>query len=259
MVTPMIAVSGCSVRRQCPAVVSACGHFQRTTGADLDTLVGESAAVSPPSTAQGVKSGHEHAQRCPENARCSLRITRLPRGRAKFGSGAMAARMLCVAVLLLIVAQVSAGTPDVQRIEGRLQLRKILEDSAAWVVYYHDGEEIELPRGEGDTREAAWFAKLAQLWERDVRHGRVPWAADSMTPLKFASADRSTLLADGASDLFDSEFADLPLGPRLYENSGDRGPMPRPMNSRQAMQTVLKYLDTELADGRPSGSLHEEL
>ena len=215
--------------------------------------------MSPPSTAQGVKSGHEHAQRCPENARCSLRITRLPRGRAKFGSGAMAARMLCVAVLLLIVAQVSAGTPDVQRIEGRLQLRKILEDSAAWVVYYHDGEEIELPRGEGDTREAAWFAKLAQLWERDVRHGRVPWAADSMTPLKFASADRSTLLADGASDLFDSEFADLPLGPRLYENSGDRGPMPRPMNSRQAMQTVLKYLDTELADGRPSGSLHEEL
>ena len=169
--------------------------------------------------------------------------------------------MLCFAVLLLItiIAQVSAGTPDVQRIEGRLQLRKILEDSAAWVVYYHDGEEIELPRGEGDTREAAWFAKLAQLWERDVRHGRVPWAADSMTPLNFASADRSTLLADGASDLFDSEFADLPLGPRLYENSGDRGPMPRPMNSRQAMQTVLKYLDTELADGRPSGSLHEEL
>ena len=162
-------------------------------------------------------------------------------------------------LLLLIIAQVSAGSPDVQRIEGRLQLRKILEDSAAWVVYYHDGEEIELPRGEGDTREAAWFAKLAQLWERDVRHGRVPWAADSMTPLKFASADRSTLLADGASDLFDSEFADLPLGPRLYENSGDRGPMPRPMNSRQAMQTVLKYLDTELADGRPSGSLHEEL
>ena len=171
----------------------------------------------------------------------------------------MAARMLCFAVLLLIVAQVSAGTPDVQRIEGRLQLRKILEDSAAWVVYYHDGEEIELPRGEGDTREAAWFAKLAQLWERDVRHGRVPWAADSMIPLKFASADRTTLLADGASDLFDSEFADLPLGPRLYENSGDRGPMPRPMNSRQAMQSVLKYLDTELADGRPSGSLHEEL
>ena len=171
--------------------------------------------------------------------------------------------MLCFAVLLLIIAQVSAGTPDVKRIEGRLQLRKILEDSAAWVVYYHDGEEIELPRGEGDTREAAWFAKLAQLWERDVRHGRVPWATDSMTPLNFASADRSTLAkrSDGASDLFDSEFADLPLGARLYENSGDRGPMPRPMDSRQAMQTVLKYLDTELADGRPSGSSqsHEEL
>jgi len=162
------------------------------------------------------------------------------------------------AFLILIAAQVSA-TPNVRRVEGRLQLRKILEDSAAWVVYYHDGEEIELPRGELDTREAAWFAKLAQIWERDVRHGRVPWATDSMAPLQFASADRSTLLADGASDLFDSEFADLPLGPRLYENSGDRGPMPGPMSSRKAMQAVLKHLDTELADGRPSGSSHEEL
>ena len=161
-------------------------------------------------------------------------------------------------LLIVIVAQVGA-TPDVRRIEGRLQLRKILEDSAAWLVYYHDGEEIELPRGELDTREGAWFAKLAQLWERDVRHGLVPWAADSMAPLQFASADRSTLLADGASDLFDSEFADLPLGPRLYENSGDRGPMPRPMNSRQAMQAVLKHLDTELADSRPSSSSHDEL
>jgi len=94
-----------------------------------------------------------------------------------------------------------------------------------------------------------------------VRHGRVPWATDSMAPLQFASADRSTLLADGASDLFDSEFADLPLGPGLYENSGDRGPMPGPTNSRKAMQAVLKHLDTELADGRPSGSSqsHEEL
>tara|TARA_B100000795_G_scaffold139114_1_gene104051 strand:- start:140 stop:640 length:501 start_codon:yes stop_codon:yes gene_type:complete len=166
--------------------------------------------------------------------------------------------MFARAFLVVIAAQVSA-TPDVRRIEGRLQLRKILEDSAAWLVYYHDGEEIELPRGELDTREGAWFAKLAQLWERDVRHGLVPWAADSMAPLQFASADRSTLLADGASDLFDSEFADLPLGPRLYENSGDRGPMPRPMNSRQAMQAVLKHLDTELADSRPSSSSHDEL
>ena len=163
------------------------------------------------------------------------------------------------ALLIVLLAQVGAGTPDVRRIEGRLQLRKILEDSAAWVVYYHDGEEIELPRSELDTREAAWFAKLAQVWERDVRHGRVPWAVDSMAPLQFASADRSTLLADGASDLFDSEFADLPLGPRLYENMGDRGPMPLPMKSRQAMQAVLKHLDTELADSRQSGSSHEEL
>ena len=172
--------------------------------------------------------------------------------------------MFAWAFLVLVAAQVSAipevkDALSVRRVEGRLQLRQILEDSAAWIVYYHDGEEITLPRSEQDTREAAWFAKLAVLWERDVRHGLVPWATDSMAPLQFASADRSKLLADGASDLFDSEFADLPLGPRLYEHGGDRGPMPQPMDSRKAMQVVLKHLDTELAEARGYSVVHDEM
>ena len=85
-----------------------------------------------------------------------------------------------------------------------------------------------------------------------------------MAPLLFASADRTTLLQDGASELFDSEFADLPVGARMYAHGGDRGPMPQAMDSRKGMQGVLKHLDLELADAlglpqTPPGMPKEEL
>ena len=150
--------------------------------------------------------------------------------------------------LALLLAGAVAAVKEVRRVETKAQLREILEDKQPWLIYYHDGQEIVLPSGETDTREAAWFAKLAAIWERDVRHGVVPWARDSMSPMFFASADRTKLVQDGASELFDSEFADLPIGARLYLQGGDRGPVPREMVSRRDMQAVLKHCDVEIAE-----------
>jgi len=166
----------------------------------------------------------------------------------------MAPRGACIGLLLANVVQVSAADPTL--VTTKQQLRDILSDPTPWLLHFNDDDPTAfLPANEEDTREQAWFTKLAHVWPRDIAEGKLAWAGHLHgREVKFASVGKIDL-ADADSAVKDSAVNDSVVdalaarkkGFRFLIGGVDQGPPVNRMASRremlQAVQSMAAMLD----------------
>ena len=158
----------------------------------------------------------------------------------------MAPRGACIGLLLANVVQVSAADPTL--VTTKQQLRDILSDPTPWLLHFNDaGPAAVLPESEEDTREQAWFTKLAHVWPRDIMEGKLAWAGHLYgREVKFASVGK----IDPAAGDYDSAVDALATnkGFRFLIGGVDLGPPVNRMESRREMLQAVQWMASKLGD-----------